>query len=493
MPGPPGNELLVEMGVLPWWAPPDIRISFFRPLTALTHQFDMLLWPDLAPLHHLHSLLWFTLGVFLVGMLYERLQSKGVGLACLLFALEDAHAFPAGWLANRNAGICMVLGVAALLLHLRGRWASALLFFALALCAGEAALGALAYIAAWELVHKRWRPLVPYAVLVVAWRFLYNALGFGATGSGLYVDPARQPLDFVQAMAERIPVLLSAQWLQLPIDVWIVLRRPGQFVVICLGIAALVGLGILFRRVLAEQALARFYALGMMLSLIPLCGAFPMDRLLVFSGIGAFGLLSLVPWKPLVGLHLLGGVLLPVKVAFIPIVMGATSSLGGRGLSRDVAGQHVFVLRGNEFQVAYIPIVRTLEGDPVPDSLALLSTFSTGATWTRVDADTLVLEQDEGMLARPLDHLCRDGRPFSEGEQAFLRELTVTVETLTPDRRPARVRFDFDRPLESAEYRFVWTNEYGELAAWALPGIGDDIDMAALELSTVLEGFKGDR
>ncbi|HJN73520.1 MAG TPA: hypothetical protein QGF58_06255 [Myxococcota bacterium] len=38
---------------------------------------------------------------------------------------------------------------------------------------------------------------------------------------------------------------------------------------------------------------ARFLALGSFGSLVPLCAAFPMDRLLIFAGIGFFGLLAL--------------------------------------------------------------------------------------------------------------------------------------------------------------------------------------------------------
>jgi hypothetical protein len=33
------------------------------------------------------------------------------GMAALLFAVEDAHSMVAGWIANRNALLCLVFGV----------------------------------------------------------------------------------------------------------------------------------------------------------------------------------------------------------------------------------------------------------------------------------------------------------------------------------------------------------------------------------------------
>ncbi len=69
--------------------------------------------------------------------------------------------------------------------------------------------------------------------------------------------------------------------------------------------AAVTGLLARLWTLLRRERLARVWFLGMALSVIPLCAAFPMDRLLVFSGIGAFGLMALLlrhagvwPWEP---------------------------------------------------------------------------------------------------------------------------------------------------------------------------------------------------
>jgi len=108
------------------------------------------------------------------------------------------RAMAVGWLSGRNGLLCLVCGLGALHFHLSWRrtgsprlLASAVLLFALGLGCGEAALGTLAYIAAWHLVldegswRKRLLPLTPYAGLVVLWRILYIAAGFGTRGSPL--------------------------------------------------------------------------------------------------------------------------------------------------------------------------------------------------------------------------------------------------------------------------------------------------------------------
>ena len=58
------NTLNFEKGVLPWWLSEDTVVSFFRPIAAWTHWLDAILWKDLFFMHHLHSLLWACLTVW---------------------------------------------------------------------------------------------------------------------------------------------------------------------------------------------------------------------------------------------------------------------------------------------------------------------------------------------------------------------------------------------------------------------------------------------
>ncbi|HPK00401.1 MAG TPA: hypothetical protein PKW60_13020, partial [Candidatus Hydrogenedentes bacterium] len=113
---PQHTRPLVQSGFLPWWTLDTVRLSFWRPLAVLTHVLDHSLWPDSYFMMHLHSLAWFGLAVLMAGMVYRRLLAPtwAAGLAALLFAIDDAHAMPAGWLADRSAAIALFWGLLAL-------------------------------------------------------------------------------------------------------------------------------------------------------------------------------------------------------------------------------------------------------------------------------------------------------------------------------------------------------------------------------------------
>ena len=103
---------------------------------------------------------------------------------------------------------------------------NALLLFAVALLAGEAAFGALAWIVAHALTldararAERVRAFAPYVIVAAVWFALYRGLGYGAAGGGYYVDPLRQPVEFAKALATRMPVLLLLQFALPTADLW---------------------------------------------------------------------------------------------------------------------------------------------------------------------------------------------------------------------------------------------------------------------------------
>jgi len=99
----------MEMGVYPWWTSENMLANFWRPATAMTHWVDYLLWPNTPFLMHLHSLLWFAALIAALAVLYRRIGGTAwaAGLAALLFAVDDSHALPMGWLANRNGTLAV--------------------------------------------------------------------------------------------------------------------------------------------------------------------------------------------------------------------------------------------------------------------------------------------------------------------------------------------------------------------------------------------------
>ena len=507
---------MIDVGYLPWWADPNLRIALGRPLTALTHMADYALWPDAFAVQHLHSLLWCAAGVGLVALLYRKLFSATLVAAAagVFFAVEDAHALPAGWLANRNALVCLVAGTGVILLHLAWRrhptpWrlAAALAALAVGLGCGEATLGALAYVAAWQLTceqspwPRRLAPLIPYGVVVVVWRVAYQWLGFGTSGSTLYVDPGVQPLLFLEALLERWPVLLLGQWLEVPIDLWLMLPRTAQIATSAVGIAATAGLMAVVWGLLKRERLARFWALGMGLSLVPLCAAFPMDRLLVFSGIGAFGLLAMLlesmgvwPWLPGSGaaafgrrfawlLLILHGPLaaarLPLRVALLPWFGKTFSVAAERGPDGpEVAGQTFVFVNGNDFPVVYGRIIRQIEGlGTPPRRVAQLSSVSTPNTVRREDSRTLVIHPVGGFLSFSLDRLLASPtRTFQVSERVERPDFVAEVRSVTSDSRPEEVAFRFRRPLEDPALRWLYWKD-GNLIEFPLPGVGESVTL----------------
>ena len=153
------------------------------------------------------------------------------GLAVLLFALDDAHAMAATWIANRNALIATTLGLLSLIAHHRWRrdgwkWGgiASAVCLALALLAGEAAVGAGRLPRSLGL-HDGGRPrrrrivsLLPTRDGVVCLGFFYRLANLGAHGSGLYLDPGDGPSTFAAAIFQRAPILMMGQWSPVPAE-----------------------------------------------------------------------------------------------------------------------------------------------------------------------------------------------------------------------------------------------------------------------------------
>ncbi len=298
----------IDLGVFPWWTDPTIKAEFLQVLTVLTHRLDYALWPSSPVLMHAHSLLWLGAAVGAAAVFYRRILGAAwvAGVAALLFALDDARGATVGFLANRNALVAATFGISALIAHDHWRRARAgysavlaPLLLAAALFSKEEGIGTCAYLAAYGLFADpsgRWRgclALVPYAVVVVAWRTVRDSWGFGVRNVGFYLDPLTDAVGYTSALPVRVPVLLLGQWSPLPAEVSALLgpaRRTGLAVAAVLFLV-IVGSAIL--PLLSRDRMARFFAAGMLLAALPVCATLPMDRLLTFVGLGASGLLAL--------------------------------------------------------------------------------------------------------------------------------------------------------------------------------------------------------
>jgi hypothetical protein len=498
---PARARALMERGELAWWTLPAARTAFWRPLAGLTHWLDYQLWPRSSALMHLHSLAWFAALAAAAALLYRRLlgPSAAAGLAALLYALDDARGFGAAWLANRNALCAALFGVLAILAHVRWRegggaragWLAAL-WLVLGLLSAEAAVGALAYLAAYALWLDRGAPaarllsLLPAVALVALWRAAHRALGYGAWGT-TYLDPAAEPLRFAAAALVRAPLLLLGQWTPLPAELSPYLEPAALGALWLGGALVLGGLAWAFWPLLRADAAARFWATGMLLAALPPSAALPANRLLFFVGLGAMGLLARflladagagarrLAARSLLVVHLgLGPLLLPLTAYSPALLGGAEAALATLPSDAGVRRREIVVVAApSAFSLSAIGSVRAEAGVPAPARSLLLAASLGRVHVTRPDASTLVVRPEGGYLLGFEGVFRAPWHPFAPGEQVRLGDVTARVAAFTADGRPAAAEFRFDTPLEDpARQWFVWQG--GVYLPFTLPPVGGE-------------------
>lgn len=93
---PQERMLARNYGISPWWAPDDLRVCLWRPVSAFTHWLDYQLFPDWPALMHAHNIAWFAALLFLLTIIYRKLIGTGwvAGLAALLFLLDGNTYYP---------------------------------------------------------------------------------------------------------------------------------------------------------------------------------------------------------------------------------------------------------------------------------------------------------------------------------------------------------------------------------------------------------------
>lgn len=104
---------------------------------------------------------------------------------------------------------------------------------------------------------------------------------------------------------------------------------------------------------------------------------------------------------------------------------------------------------------------------------------------TRLDEQTLEIEQEEGFMHGRWDNVYRNSlHPMKIGQEVALSGLTVKVLSLTDDSRPKRVSFHFDTPLEDSSLNFVEWRLY-EYFPFTPPEIGETVSLPAQPLKVL--------
>ena len=530
---PADAKQLMDQGIYPWWSDPEVRLHFLRPLASLTHALDAALWPEQPLMAHAHSLLWFAASLAAAAFALRQMAPAPLALlAFALFALDDARGPAVGWIANRGALLVATFGFASL--GLQARWLArgarrdrwlAVLAFALALLAGEAAVAIGGYLFAQALFGggaERRRRLVaiwPYLLIGAVWACCYAAFGWGAQGSDVYLSPAHGLLPFARQLLTNMSVLLLAQlgpffWS----DFWaMVLPQHRPFVLL---LALLWCLPVLWavRRGWAASPWMATGLLGLLLALVPIAATMPQDRLLVNAGFGG-ALVSAaviyegwrVGWaatgsraarwsaRLLVALFatshlLLAPPLLALRARSMTTVEGALQR-SDRSLP---AGPGVTAVRVYALQTAfdpllvYVPMMRASLDQPTARSMRSLYTGPGAVEVVRDGVDSLLLRALGGFLPTEPERMLRSlKRPFAVGQQVVLDGMTATVVSVLPDGRPESVRFVFDRPLEDPSMRWVTWSET-RFVAVALPPVGARLQLPAQDVVLALFGRPGE-
>ena len=233
--GRPGDLAAVQrFGSMPYWTDPQFKLSFLRPLSSAMVVLDRALFGHYLPAYHLHSILWWVALCIVVARFYARLLPASIALLSVaFFSLSSAHHFAVMWLANRGGIVSMCLGVlglhALLLTKEPSRRSQGLAagLFTLSLLGGEWVFPLFGFALTYPLWGPsghfslpRLRRIWPLAVPAAIYLVVRAVLGFGAHGSGIYVDPVNEPARFLQVLSMRAPVLAADLLYAIPAHWW---------------------------------------------------------------------------------------------------------------------------------------------------------------------------------------------------------------------------------------------------------------------------------
>ena len=535
---PATTRVQMDLGSLPWWTLETTQVKFFRPLAVLTFWLDYELWPDNPTFMHAHNLIWYLAICAMMGVYYRRLMGRNTpsGLAILLFALNIPHVNAIYSIAGRSQLIATFFGILSIWAHdksSRDQWKAGNLlgplFLGLALFSAEAGVAIFGYLAASMLVidSGAWKDrlyrIIPYLLVVVVWRLVYNGLGYGSFGSGFYLDPLREPLRFLFNIIEQVPILLVGQWILPDPILYAGFSTIGQIGFWILAVLILVMVGLLIFPIIKQNRSARYWGLGLLLSVIPICGiSLASGRHLLIVSIGANALLAqfiarrlnqehqtlFTPrWKTYsyvvaIVLLCLHGFVYPIMASTVRFVADPMPGMMNLGSLPDIEGKDLIILNSpSPGQSLYLLRLRQVLDQPNPEHLRILASAHTRIEISRTDSRTIILKPEAGFLLPtqidfdnehkpfPLAHIAysyRYGDAFfrDDNQQMFLGEIVnlpgmrVMIHSLTADGRPWEVGMTFDKTLEDASLDWLmWDWETEAYIPFDIPGEGKIIQV----------------
>ena len=511
------NREYQRAGWFPWITDPHFDVSFFRPLASLTHHFDYHRFPDHPWVMHLENIAMYAALAAAVAALHARLLAPRwlAGFSALMYAADDAHGHPVGWIMNRNALMATLFSVLSLIAYDRFRRdgsklgaALTALCWTLALGSAEFATCTIGYFVAHFFFVDRARlgrrllGACTWLVPLAAWVIVYRRLGYTTHGSGLYIQPLSAPIEYVFETFERGSVLLMGQLAAPFADTWTHAAPYTQGFIVFWAVIVLWLLVRLAWPVIRTDPMARFWAAGLLLSLPPACATFPEDRLLLLAGVGAFPLIAQllasvftkaaedsaaeVPGALPVGLAaalltvhaLIGPALLPVRALHMYRYDARVQAAGrsaydhAKGHTKDA----LFLVNGEDFYfTGMMSISRVARGEPATWRMLTLAGTLEPLSLRRLDERRVEVRPRDGFLSRVFDRLYFSrGGPYGRGSTLDLTGIEVTISEVNQWGEPVAAIFTFSLPLDSPVYHWVvWKHDRYE--RFVIPPIGESV------------------
>lgn len=300
---------LITWGAIPWWADPELKLSFWRPLSALTHLLDTTIG-DASPIFmHTQNTLWYLTLVLACFYFFTTIfeNRNTAALATLFFCLDFTNFGNISWIASRNSLICAcfcMLSISSYInwrkkLHL-GFLAASLLFFALSLLASEAGFITLIFILCHIIFLEKsnsfqiFKNTISHLLIFSIWLTIYQSLEMGSTNNLLYLNPFENLKDTAIAISTQLPVYLFGQIFI--IEGFFNVFSP-ELKIITSGLCTIfVGLFFIFiRSLIINNKFTNFFLAAGTLAILPAClFALTDTRHLLFSSIAFSGLFAII-------------------------------------------------------------------------------------------------------------------------------------------------------------------------------------------------------
>ncbi|NRA41671.1 MAG: hypothetical protein HRU21_05100 [Pseudomonadales bacterium] len=543
-------QALRDFGILPWWTSDQALLHFYRPLASLTHYLDYQLWPNSSIAMHAINMLWYISGLAIIYRCFLTLGlTQSVSRLALLLIILDHSVFQVvTWIAARNALMVVALGFACLTFYhmacqawqdnrhrlFAGYYLISLLLLLLTMLTGEAVITICAYLGAYMLVFDRrqwWQrviSLLPFAVLIIIWRLLYQQAGFGASGVDFYLDPGRDPLAFLSLAQTK--VWLSFFELFSAIDVMSGQIRPD--IRMLLGIpGALLFLGFTYlvvkayrQQQLSKAALCLY--LGSCMALLPGLAIALSPRVMIIPFIGLAAVLAelLLINRTTIGLWLtrcyvyIVHILISFALAFWVLTTSIADTFNSLQSKTGVQHEQRVKLGENDYADKHLVVMSTAkpfwlsfiahELDyfqlPLPKTSRVLTTNWFPMTVSRLSEQQFVIEAkpafqfDAAMLEGVDTHyhlhyaflnqqllgLMKSSRDqWWLGQQFELPEMQIAVQKLysknQANAKPSSLLITLKQPLRDYDF-IIWSMSRQRYVDFRLPDIGESIQLPGL-------------